>query len=256
MLQTRARQLFQEQEVPRLMQLYDVKSIGEIDRELRDTGSSFEAARRDFIDQMLAHLYRSEAIPTDPKIAMIDIRNHYADHIDRYRFEAQARWEQLSATFERCGSREATLQAITEMGREAYFGGSMQAVAREKSQEPFARKGGLHDWTTRGALASKQLEEQIFTLPIGQMSEVIEDDAGMHIVRVLQRKPAGTRSIAEVQDEIRQQLKEQKIEQAIKRVTAEMTRRVPVWTIFPDDIDGAMPLSDDQADRSRPDDDK
>jgi hypothetical protein len=255
-LQTKARQMFQDQELPNLYKKFGVYSVSEVDQKLRERGSSFESNRLDFIDQVLAHLYRSDVIPKDPPIPMVEVRNEYEDSIESYRFPAQARWEQLTATFQRCGGRDAAMAAITEMGREAYFGGSMQAVARAKSQEPFAERGGVHDWTTRGSLASATLEEQVFTLPIGEMSEVIEDQNGLHIIRVLDRKPEGVRSISEVQEEIRARLKERKIEEAISRETATMSRRVAVWSIFPEDTPGAMPLNPPQLARSLPADSK
>lgn len=252
-LQTRAIQMFQESELPRLFKKYKVFTVHEVDQKLRETGGSYEATRLDFIDQMLAHLYRSEAIPRDPEVAMIEIRNYYDDNIERYRVKSQARWEQLTASLEKSGGRDQAIALITEMGREAYFGGSMQAVAKLKSHEPFAARGGVHDWTARGSLASTKLDEQIFTLPIGVMSEVIEDEVGMHIVRVLERRPAGVKSISELQDEIREKLKQEKIEAAIKKVTSEMTLRVAVWSIYHEDIPGALPLADTQLARSRPD---
>lgn len=255
-LQSRANQMFQESELPRLYKKYNVHSVSEVDQKLRENGSSYDSTRMDFIDQMLAHLYRSEAIPRDPEIALVEIRNYYDDNIEKYQFKAQARWEQLTATFEKSGGRDQAITLINEMGREAYFGGSMQAVAKLKSHEPFAARGGVHDWTTKGSLASVTLDEQIFSLPLGVMSEVIEDEFGMHIVRVLERKPAGTKPISELQDEIRERLKQQKIEAAIKKVSSETTVRVPVWSIYPEDIPGALPLVDNQVARSRPDSSK
>lgn len=252
-LQARAIQMFQESELPRLFKKYKVYTVYEVDQKLRETGGSYESTRLDFIDQMLAHLYRSEAIPRDPEVAMIEIRNHYDDNIERYRVKSQARWEQLTASFEKSGGRDQAIALITEMGREAYFGGSMQAVAKLKSHEPFAARGGVHDWTARGSLASTKLDDQIFTLPIGVMSEVVEDGVGMHIVRVLDRKPAGVKPISELQDEIREKLKQEKIEAAIKKVTSEMTLRVAVWSIYHEDIPGALPLAETQLARSRPD---
>lgn len=250
-LQAKALQMFHETELPRQFKKFGVYTVAEVDQKLREQGSSYESTKMDFIDQMLAHLYRSDAIPKDPEVTLIEVRNYYEDNIDQFQVKAQARWEQLTATFEKCGSREATLQAINDMGREAYFGGSMQAVARAKSQEPFAARGGVHDWTTRGSLASSKLEDEIYSLPLGVMSEVIEDEVGMHIVRVLERRPAGVKPISEMQDEIREKLKEQKIEAAIKKVTDEMTRRVPVWTIFPDDIEGSYELATTPAAKRR-----
>jgi parvulin-like peptidyl-prolyl isomerase len=252
-LESRAVQMFQDSELPRLQKKYNVFTVTEVDQKLREKGGSYESTRLDFIDQMLAHFYRSEAIPRDPEIALVEIRNYYNDNIDQYQVKAQARWEQLTATYEKSGGRDQAIELITEMGREAYFGGSMQAVAKLKSHEPFAARGGVHDWTARGSLASSKLDDQIFSLPIGVMSEVIEDEIGMHIVRVLERKPAGVKSISELQEEIREKLKQQKIEAAIKKVTSEMTLRVAVWSIYHEDIPGALPLSDSQLARRRPD---
>mgnify|MGYP001797259686 FL=1 len=127
------------------------------------------------------------------------------------------------------------------MGREAYFG-VMKAVAKEKSEEPFASDGGQHDWTTQGSLASKPIDEASFSIPLNKMSEIISDDSGMHIIRVLERKPAGVRPLAGVQDEIRDAIKKQKISESQKKMLEDLRERVPVWSIYPDDVPGAKPL--------------
>ncbi len=246
-LQSRARQMFAESEVPRLYEQYKVSSVDEIDAKLREEGSSFELTKRDFTDQMLAHLYRMDSIPKKPDVTLAEIQIYYEDNQEKYQVKAQARWEQLTASFESSGSRDAALKTINEMGREAYFGGSMNAVAKAKSQEPMASKGGLHDWTNRGSLASTIVEDQVFSLPLGVMSEVIEDQEGLHIVRILDRHEAGTKPLSELQDQIRDVLRQKKIEEATKKVTKEMARRIPVWTLYPDDIDGSFQLADDES---------
>jgi parvulin-like peptidyl-prolyl isomerase len=242
-LQSRARQMFAESELPKAYKRHGVNNIDDLDKALQLEGSSFESTKRDFIDQMLAYLYRSDAIEKDPEVTLIEIQNYYNDHKTDYQVKAQVRYEQLTASFEKSGGRDAAKAKINEMGKEAFFGGSMQAVAKAKSDEPFASRGGLHEWTNRGSLVSVIAEEQLFTLPIGEMSEVVEDDDGMHIFRVLGRRPEGVRPLSELQDEIRDILKKQKINEATKRVTKEMARRVPVWTIFPDDIEGSIQLA-------------
>lgn len=242
-MQAKARQMFAETELPKLFKRMGTQSINELDAALREKGSSFESTKLDFIDQMLAYLYQSDQIKKDPEVDLIEIQNYYEDHQDEYQFKAQVRWEQLTATFEQSGGRRQAIAAINEMGREAYFGGSMQAVAKARSHEPFASRGGLHEWTNRGSLASTKIEEQLFSLPLGVMSEVIEDEEGMHIVRILGRREAGTRPLSELQDEIRDAIKKQKTEEATIRVTKEMTRRVPVWTLYPEDMEGSLQLA-------------
>ena len=51
------------------------------------------------------------------------------------------------------------------------------------------------------------LDEAIFTLPLNRLSEIIEDDRGVHIVRVLERTEGGHQSFESVQDSIREKIK-------------------------------------------------
>ena len=75
------------------------------------------------------------------------------------------------------------------------------------------------------------------------MSRIIEDADGFHIVRVLERTNAGITRIGEVQEEIRKTLQAQKVQQAERDLLVQMRRQVPVWSIFPDDWQGAKPLA-------------
>ena len=234
--------MFGETEVKQLEEKYKVNDLTELDERLRAEGSSLEARRRDFVDAMLGHMYVRSNVEREPEVSLAEIIAYYDSNRNEFRHEAQARWEQLTVLFSRFESKQAAHDAISAMGREAYFGGNMQAVARDKSQGPFADKGGLHDWTTQGALASTVLDEQIFSLPLNAMSQIIEDDQGYHIVRILDRKTAGTAALREVQEKIRDTIKNQKIAESERKVMTLMRDRVPVWSIYPDDVPGAKPL--------------
>ena len=191
---------------------------------------------------MLGHMYMRSKIEQDPPVTLAEINARYERDTETYERGAQARWEQLSVLFSNHPSREAAHKVISDMGREAYYGGNLQAIARQRSEEPFADDGGVHDWTTQGSLASKAIDEQVFKIPLDRMSEIIEDAQGLHIVRVLERKPAGVQPLAELQDQIRSDLKKEKILAAQNEMLEQMQQRVPVWSIYPDDFPGAKPL--------------
>ena len=74
------------------------------------------------------------------------------------------------------------------------------------------------------------------------MSEIITDETGYHILRVLDRREAGFNPLSGVQDEIRAKIREQKITDSQKNVMKDMQKRVQVWSLFPEDVDGAKPL--------------
>lgn len=242
MMHSRARQMFFDNELKGLQEKYETEDLTELDAMLRETGSSLRARQRDFTDMMLGHMYMRSKVEKDPNVTISEINTAYAKEIDSYRHGAKARWEQLSVLFENHPTKETATEAITVMGREAYYGGNMQAVARDKSEEPFADEGGLHDWTTEGSLASKPLDKQIFSIPLNRMSEIIEDEKGLHIIRVLERKDAGILPLADLQEDIREKIKKRKIAASQSEMLDEMRKRVPVWTMYPKDLPGAKPL--------------
>ena len=241
-LTSRARQMFFESELPELKKQYEVEDLTKLDELLRKKGSSLAARQRDFVDAMLGHLYIRSKVDREPTVSIAEISEYYRAQVDDYQRPTRARWEQLTVLFEKFDTREAAHQAIWGMGREAYFGGNVQAVAREKSQEPFAGKGGVHEWTAKGSLASEELDEQIFSLPLNELSDIIEDSSGYHIVRVLERQDAGLIPLSEVQDDIRATIRQDKIADSQKKVMRDMQVRIPVWSIFPDDTPGANKL--------------
>jgi len=241
-MQAKARQMFFESELPELRKQYEVEDLAKLDAKLKEKGSSLALREREFIDAMLGHLYIRGKVNKDPSVSLSEIVTYYQDHLEDYRHKARARWEQLTINFANFPNRQAAYDEIWAMGREAFFGGNMQAVAREKSQEPFASSGGLHDWTNKGSLASTILDEQIFSLPTNAMSQIIEDTDAFHIIRVLEREDEGITPLAEVQDDIRKILRDEKIAEAQKEAMEQVRLRVPVWSLYPEDIPDAKPL--------------
>ncbi|CAD74910.1 probable peptidyl-prolyl cis-trans isomerase [Rhodopirellula baltica SH 1] len=238
----KARQMFYETELPGLMKKANVDSKAELDDLLRKEGSSLAFRQREFMDQMLGSLYIRSKVNKDPAVSLSEIVRYYQEHQSKYEHKARARWEQLTVMFSNHPTRDAAMKAITEMGREALYGGNMQAVAKAKSEEPFASSGGLHDWTNQGSLVSAILDQQIFSLPTGKMSEIIEDTDAYHIIRVLEREDAGVTPVGELQDDISDILRQQKIRADQEEVMVEVRQRVPVWSFYPDDFPEAKPL--------------
>jgi parvulin-like peptidyl-prolyl isomerase len=241
-LSGRARQMFHEAELPELKEQYGTNDLRELDGMLRKKGSSLLARQRDFVDQMLGHLYIRGNVNRKPEVSLSEIITEYEAEKENFFKPERARWEQLTVLSANFPNEQAARDAIQEMGREAVFGGSMQAVARDRSQEPFASKGGVHDWTSRGSLASEKLDAQVFSLPLNKISGVIQDSQGFHIVRVLEREEAGYTASSELQDELRAKIRERKIETSQRNALDRMRAKIPVWTLFPDDIPGSKPL--------------
>ena len=237
------RAAFYTQQIPQLLKQYGLETIEEADAELRKTGSSIEQQERMFIESVVAQQYVQGELDREPEIPLPDMKHFYKENQKKYERKARARWEQLTVLFEKFASKQEAYAAIVSMGNEAFFGGNVQAVAKRLSQEPLAEdSGGLHDWTFKGSLVSDQLDAQIFSLPLNKLSQIIEDDRGFHIVKVIDREPAGLVSFSEAQEEIRETLKEELVVKQQEKLLAALHKQIPVWSIFPDDVPEAKLL--------------
>lgn len=123
---------------------------------------------------------------------------------------------------------------IAAMGNEVLGGRPLAEVAKARSEGPTAYQGGGFDWTCQGSLASKKLDEAIFSLPVGELSAIIEDEELLHIVRVVERQPAGRVPFLEAQVEIRDTMLEDRRRAASDEYLTKLKARTPVWTVFDD----------------------
>ncbi|QDV67589.1 peptidylprolyl isomerase [Rosistilla carotiformis] len=237
------RKMFYEQQVPKLLEQYQLETVSDADAELRKHGSSLEQQERRFVESILGQEFIRGEMEKDPEIPLPDMKFYYEQNTEKFSRNARARWEQLTALFSRFETKQEARDAIIRMGNEAYYGGNVQAVAKRLSQEPLADEtSGLHDWTNKGSLASDVLDQQIFSLPVNKLSQIIEDDNGFHIIRVLEREEAGMLSFADAQEEIRKILKDNMQQEQQKNLITDLERKIPVWTIFPEDVPKSKPL--------------
>lgn len=231
-IEQKVNEAFDQQQLPRLMEEAGVTSIAEYEQLLRSQGQSLERIRRVFFERALAQQWIEQKVANGREVPHAELIAYYQQHLSDYEFPAKARFEQLTVRFGQGRSREQAWQQLAEMGNAVLGGRPFEEVARESSQGPTARDGGRYDWTTKGSLASKQVDEAIFTLPIGQMSRILEEDSALHIVRVTERKDAGRESFVDAQVEIRKKLMLERRNRDVDTYLARLRERTPVWTIY------------------------
>ncbi len=224
---------FDESELPELLKKHQVVSEQQLDAYFRQFGWSLAKQRRFYGERSLGLAGLHQKVDLQPVVTPQELLAYYQEHIEEYSYPAQARWEELAVRFDRFATREEAYQAIVAMGNEVVLGGApLWAVAKRSSHGFTARQGGQHEWTTQGSLASEALDRALFELPIGQLSPIIEDETGYHIIRVLERRPAGRASFTEVQREIKNKLRAQKRKAAVESYLEKLRREIPAWTIY------------------------
>jgi len=78
-------------------------------------------------------------------------------------------------------------------------------LSRELSLAANADNGGLIGWVARGT-QPEDVERELFSLDIGEVSRPVEAPAGYHLFQVLDFRPSGPLPEAEIASEVRQKL--------------------------------------------------
>jgi parvulin-like peptidyl-prolyl isomerase len=91
-------------------------------------------------------------------------------------------------------------------------------AAQQYSDDPGSKeRGGLYDYFNRGVMVPP-FDEAAFSLPLGQVSDPVKTSFGYHLILVEGRKEAGTDSLEQVSDQIREELQQQKAIQAFQEL--------------------------------------
>lgn len=227
-----------------LMHVLRLETLRDLDAVLRHLGTSLEQQVREFGESALGVEAARRHLKKNYEITHQEMLDYYREHAADFYVPAKARFEILTVKFANFGGdRAAAWDYLARMGNEVLLGGTpFAAVARKYSQEPRAQEGGYYDWITAGSLASKPLDQAIFTLEVGKLSPIIEDHVGLHIVRVIERREAGYISFQEAQPDIRKQIEARKRAEDQQKYLAELRARTYVWTIY--DAQDAPPMRD------------
>ncbi len=219
---------FDKEVLSKILKKNNVKTANAFDIRLRSQGVSLRQFRARWIEDEFVRYFLKDKITINPDVQHQEIIDYYRKNQETYRRKARARWEQIEVHFSKFTNRTQARQAIAKLGNEVVYGAPLTAVAKRGSHGLKATDGGQEGWVTQGSLVSKKLNEAVFSLPLNRLSDIIETDLGFHIVRVLERTPAGFVPFTEAQVEIKKKLTEKKREESFKKHLEKLRREIPV----------------------------
>lgn len=228
---------FEKNIVKNMMERSKAANRADLEKKLAETGSSLEKQNRVFYERSIAAQWMKQNIKTPSEIPLADVLAYYKNHQADYEYKAQVRWEELMISYEKTPDKNQAYQQLAELGNQILRGAPFAELAKTASQGVTAYKGGQYDWTTEGSLRSAITDQAIHSLPVNQLSQILQDNDGVRIVRVIERKSAGRVPFEEAQPEIKKKLLEEAEQKSEEEYLAAVKQRVPVWTIFEGQID-------------------
>ncbi|MDA7979310.1 MAG: peptidyl-prolyl cis-trans isomerase [Pirellulales bacterium] len=222
--------------IPQIMEQAEAPTRAKLIEKLKENGLSLDQIRRTQVDSMLAGVWVRDKTEPSKEFMREELLDFYNEHLKDFEFPSRAKWEQISVSKSGRTPQQA-FNMLAELGNAVVRQRVPFAqVAKDRSEGPTATSGGAHNWTTQGSLVSEPLDRALFSLPVGEMSRIIEDDKSFHIIRVTERIMAGRTPFEEVQEQIRETLLEEQRNKNYTKYLAGLRETIPVASI----LDGTL----------------
>lgn len=163
-------------------------------------------------------LQQNTTIPQQQMLA------YYHKHIGLYQVPDRVHVQHiLFMTIGKTSAQIALIRKKAEMVlNKLRHGANFAKMAKEYSDDPGSKdKGGDLGWILRGQTVP-QFQHVAFTLPVGQISNVVETQYGLDIIKVLGREEAHTKSFAEVRSQILHNMMIDRVGREAEQISSEM----------------------------------
>lgn len=133
------------------------------------------------------------------------LKAEYQKNIQDYQVPDRVHVEQI--LFMAAGKTDAEVAEVHKRAEDvltqAKKGSNFEDLAKKYSEDPATKdKGGDLGWIVRGQ-AGGELEKAAFSLPKGSISDLIKVPYGFHILKIIDRELAHTKTFEEVKESIR-----------------------------------------------------
>jgi len=191
-----------------------VKTDQELERMLAQEGMTLEELK-----DRLVEMYAPEEIIRFEVIGRVsvsekEVADYFVTHPRDWEVPASAMLREIVLLAEGAAREGRRVEAEKIRERAVAPGADYAALAQEVSEAGTKANGGLLGPVGKGDLAPP-LDQAAFSVPVGQVSPVIEMPHGFHLIYVESRSDARSKSLKEVKDTIRADLEREKSRKAL-----------------------------------------
>jgi peptidyl-prolyl cis-trans isomerase D len=202
---------------------------GQVSASDADIATYFDAHKADFKipekRKIRYALIDIEGMRAKVVVSPAEIERAYNNGIEQYTTPEQVRASHILLKTE--GKDDATVKAkADEVLKQAKAGGDFAELAKKFSEdESSAKNGGDLDYFGRGKMVP-EFDQVAFTLPSGQTSDLVKTQYGYHIIKVVDKKIATTRALAEVRQQITDQLAYERAQTQASTLAATLEKQI------------------------------
>jgi peptidyl-prolyl cis-trans isomerase C len=200
------------------------------DRKL-DQDPEVQAKIEDIMNAVLAQEFLHREIEGKVGITDDEIETYYKGHEDEFTNPESVKARHIllkvpegadDKAWQEAGSKAEDIKKKLENGED------FVELAKKYSDDPGSKnKGGDLGFFTKGRMVP-EFESAAFSLKPGELSDPVKTKFGYHIIEVKEKKAASTKTLTEVQAQIRQTLQREKQQQLQDKLIEKLKAKYPV----------------------------
>src|SRR5205823_11653619 len=173
-----------------------------------------------------------ESLRTKINVPSADVERFYNENSEQYATTDQVRASHILLKTE--GKDDAAVKTkAEEILKQAKAGADFAELAKKNSEDDSnAKNGGDLDYFGRGRMVP-EFDQAVFAMQPGQISDLVKTQYGYHIIKLVDKKSAATRPLAEV----RQQLTDQLSYERAQAQAADLSQTIEKQISTPADLD-------------------
>jgi peptidyl-prolyl cis-trans isomerase SurA len=213
----------------------NLESMEDLEKAAQGQGVSYEEFKQNMRNQIVTQRVIGQEVGSHLSMNKEEEQKFYNQHREELQQPEQVRLSELmiapKAAAPRAAGADSTAPAASPADVEAAQaatrakaedlleqlrkGASFADLARKYSDGPSAHDGGDLSYFKRGIL-SKDLEDRVFAMKAGEITEVIRTKQGFVILKVTEHQLAGVPSLKEAEPRIQDALYMQKLQPALR----------------------------------------
>ncbi|MCM8783799.1 MAG: peptidyl-prolyl cis-trans isomerase [Candidatus Omnitrophica bacterium] len=190
---------------------------------LKESGLSIDDLRESFEYEIILQKLFFNKVRNKIVVTPQEVEEFYKEHSEEFREPDRVKLKNIFV-YKQGRSSEEIMQRLDEISILLEENTPFEEVARKYSEGTTAFKGGIMGEIKRGEL-SPRIEEIIFSLRTGDISQWIETEGGFYLFKVDEYIRGKTLNFADVQLDIRNMLYRRKLDERFNNWVAELKEK-------------------------------
>lgn len=211
MVKDRKKQLVEDMALEILLYNEARKRALQNDKEVKEM--LLEAQKRILIAKLI-----NNEVENKTTVSEKEVEEYYNTHKDE--FSIPERWK---ASHILVKTEEEAKSVLDDLSK----GRSFEDVAREKSQDTSAKRGGDIGYFAKGQMVP-EFEEAAVKLEVGQTSGIVKSQFGYHIIKLTDKKPPEAQELKDASEKIKNELLQKKRRESFEKFVRDLKVKTKV----------------------------